>query len=296
MDGFTDEQLENLSEEERAALEEEEEGEESPRSNEGEAGEAEEPEEDGEETDQSGTGAADGEKEGDDNDDDQREEDQKEEPSAPPVDPIFKLNPGADGKTIEELSAELNKLDEQFEEGDISLKDYNAQRDALNQAKFRLEMYEDINRQVAVQTVENNWKAAQREFYSENRDYIENSILNAAYVHAVNSLLATDEGKAMSDRQVLLKAKEAVEESLGMKKGEGGKDDQGDAGKAALAAAKKKEAGKGRDGISLRDMPKSQEDESGDRFDALDRLEGEAFEVAIGKLSDSEREAYARRG
>lgn len=293
MDGFTDEQLENLSEEERAALEEEEEGEESPRSNEGEA---EEPEEDGEETDQSGTGAADGEKEGADNDDDQREEDQKEEPSAPPVDPIFKLNPGADGKTIEELSAELNKLDEQFEEGDISLKDYNAQRDALNQAKFRLEMYEDINRQVAVQTVENNWKAAQREFFSENRDYIENSILNAAYVHAVNSLLATDEGKAMSDRQVLLKAKETVEESLGMKKGEGGKDDQGDAGKAALAAAKKKEAGKGRDGMSLRDMPKSQEDESGDRFDALDRLEGEEFENAIAKLSDSEREAYARRG
>jgi hypothetical protein len=141
-------------------------------------------------------------------------------------------------------------------------------------------------------------EAVQEDFFTENANYRENSILNAAFVHAVNTLLATDDGKRLTDRQILLKAKENVEQSLGIVTGknEDKEKDKGDAGKAALEAAKEKEAQKGKDGVSLRDIPKSQQEDSGDKFAYLDNLEGEAFENAIAALSESERKAYARRG
>jgi len=298
--GFTDEELAGLSEEERAALEEDDdakgeaEGDEGGTDDErGKAGEGE-----GDDGDKGKT-LDDGDKGGDQGADEGADNDKSDagaaENVAPVNSPLFKLDAGAEGKTLEGITEELKKLDEQFEEGDIPLKDYNAQRDALNQAKFRMEMYDDINKQVATQAVENNWKTAQMEFFEENESYRDNPDLNAAFVRRVNNLLATDDGKKMSDRAILQKAREELDESLGLGKGKSTKEDA-DPGKDALAEAKKKEAEKGRDGMSLRDIPKSQEAESGDKYDALDKLEGEEFEKAVAALSDAERQAYAVRG
>lgn len=290
--GFTDEELESLSEEERAALEEGEknagdEGDDNEDVDDSKAGDGGEDDDDRKEG-QEGAQDADGDDEG------TQPDARTDQDGRAAVTPPFQLDAGEKGKTLDEINAELEKLDEQFEEGDISLKDYNAQRDALNQARFRLEMYEDINRQVAAQAVEIRWKQAQEDFFSEHPEYRSNAVLNAAYVHVVNGLLATEEGKKMSDRAILMKAFETVNESLGIG-GEKSKETT-DSGKAALKAAKDKEAQKGRDGMSLRDMPKAQEADMSDRFDVLDKLEGEDFELAIARLSDAERKAYARRG
>jgi DNA helicase IV len=208
---------------------------------------------------------------------------------------MFKLEAGTEGKTLESINSELAALDEQLDEGDITVKDYNTKRDALNKIKCQIEMYDDINRQVAVQTVQNIWQASQREFFAENKEYIENPVLNAAYVHVVNGLLASEEGKKMTDRQLLLKAKETVDESLGRtaRKGEG--DDREKAKRAALAAAKKAEAEKGKGSVSLGNMPLAESQEMGDRFDTLDKLTGEEFENAVAALSESDRQAYGRR-
>jgi len=301
--GFTEDELAGLSEEERAALEEDDdakgeaEGDEGGTDDErGKAGEGEG--DDGDDGDKGKT-LDDGDKGGDRGADEGADSDKSDagaaENVAPVNSPLFKLDTGAEGKTLEGITEELKNLDEQFEEGDIHLKDYNAQRDALNQAKFRLEMYDDINKQVATQTVENKWKQAQKEFFEENESYRDNPDLNAALVRRVNNLLATDEGKKMSDRAILQKAREGLDESLGLGKGKRTKEDA-DPGKDALAEAKMKEAEKGRDGMSLRDIPKSQEAESGDKYDALDKLEGEEFEKAVAALSDAERQAYAVRG
>lgn len=221
------------------------------------------------------------------------EEKNDEPPVAAAVIPPFQLQSGT-GKTVEEITAELKALDEQLEEGDIALQEYNAKRDGLNKVLFRQEMYEDINKQVATQVVETRWKQAQQDFYTENKTYRDNSALNAAFVHVVNGLLASEEGKKMTDMALLKKAKSNVEESLGIGKKEDPpkKDDDG---KAALETAKKKEAEK-KSGPSLKDMPKAQEADFGDKFDALDKLSGEAFEEAVAKLTDAECRAYARRG
>jgi len=333
MADFTDEQLESLSEEERAALEEEdeniqgegddeqgveesasendEEGEEDSKSKETEE-EADEKEVEGREEEKSEDKFKEGSEEEIEAKD--KTEEQKGEPAEPPpANPLFKLDAGTDGKTLEDIDADLQKLDEQFEEGDIPLKDYNSKRDALNQAKFRLAMYEDINKQVAVQFVENNWKAAQKEFFADNPAYQDDQVLNAAFVHVVNGLLATDEGKKMTDRQVLMKARETVEESLWIFSGKANEKDDGEKEDRAkkddsskdnaekekrevIAAAKKKEAQKGHDSASLAKMPLAESLEGGDKFDVLDKLTGEEFENAIAALSDSERKTYARRG
>jgi hypothetical protein len=165
---------------------------------------------------------------------------------------------------------------------------------------LRIQMYEDISQQVAQQTIENHWKAAQADFFSENAEYFDNAILNAAYVHAVNKLLASDEGKAMSDRMLLLKAKEQVDEALGRtsKATDDGKvkdiEDER-AKRKAIADAKRAEADKGKGNVTLDKVPASKGTHE-DRFDALDKLTGEDFENAVAALTDADREAYERRG
>jgi len=315
MGGFTDEELEGLSEEERAALKEEDDddrgkGDGDHEDVDGSDGkDGQDNQDDGQDDNKGGQGDVDGDDKGKTQDDDDKggdqgvaddaDNDQQGADSAQDVNtsviPPFQLS--TSGKTTEEIDAELTKLDEQFEEGEIPLKDYNAQRDALTREKWTIETYADINKQVATQTIENNWKKAQQDFFEDNEQYRDNPDLNVAFVNRVNKLLATDEGKKMSDRVLLQKAKEALEESLGFGKGKAKEEgSKGDTGKEALAAAKKKEAEKGRDGKSLHDIPKSQEFEGGDKFDALDKLDGEEFEKAVAALTDAERKAYARRG
>jgi len=213
-----------------------------------------------------------------------------------PVIPPFQLKAG--DKTAEAIDAELTALDEKFEEGDITLKDYNAKRDELTREKWTAETYEDINRQVAAQSVDVRWKQAQQDFYAENETFSTNRHLNAAFVSEVNALLASEEGKKMTDAALLKAARKTVEESLGIGKKEEPKadDDREKEKREALAAAKKKEAEKGKDGASIRDLPLAQETEFDDKFDALDKLEGEDFENAVAQMSDAERKAYAHRG
>ena len=63
----------------------------------------------------------------------------------------------------------------------------------------------------------------------------------------------------------------------------------------AMGDAKKAEAERGKETVSLGKLPKAQGADIDDRFDALDRMSGEDFENAIAAMSDADREAYARR-
>jgi len=156
--GFTEDELAGLSEEERAALEEDDdakgeaEGDEGGTDDErGKAGEGE-----GDDGDKGKT-LDDGDKGGDQGADEGADNDKSDagaaENVAPVNSPLFKLDAGAEGKTLEGITEELKNLDEQFEEGEIPLKDYNTQRDALTREKWTIETYADINKQVATQTV-----------------------------------------------------------------------------------------------------------------------------------------------
>lgn len=299
MGKLTDDELEMLSDEERAALEDDEGADKDEKPKDSNAEDDEEDKDDEEEekakADEETAAAEAAEKAKSDKA--AEAEDKAAVPPGPP--PPFKLD-AKTGKTLDELNAELKRLDEQFEEGDIALSKYNEERGVALQAKWRIETFEEINKQVAQQTIENHWKAAQADFFSDNKEYFDNAILNAAYVHAVNKLQASDEGKAMSDRMLLLKAKEQVDEALGRtsKATDDGKvkdiDDER-AKRKAIADAKRAEADKGKGNVTLDKVPASKGTHE-DRFDALDKLTGEDFENAVAALTDAEREAYERRG
>lgn len=309
MGKLTDDELEMLSDEERAALEDDEGADKDEKPKDSNAEDDEEDKDDEEEEkakadeeaaakakEDEETAAAEAAEKAK-SDKAAEAEDKAAVPPGPP--PPFKLD-AKTGKTLDEISAEIKALDEQFEEGDIALSEYNAKREEALAAKLRIQMYEDISQQVAQQTIENHWKAAQADFFSENAEYFDNAILNAAYVHAVNKLLASDEGKAMSDRMLLLKAKEQVDEALGRtsKATDDGKvkdiEDER-AKRKAIADAKRAEADKGKGNVTLDKVPASKGTHE-DRFDALDKLTGEDFENAVAALTDADREAYERRG
>lgn len=299
MGKLTDDELEMLSDEERAALEDDEGADKDEKPKDSNAEDDEEDKDDEEaaakaKEDEETAAAEAAEKAKSD-----KAAEAEDKAAVPPGPPLpFKLD-AKSGKTVEELTEDVKRLDEQLEEGDITLSKYNEDRTAALKAIWKIEMFEEINQQVAQQTIENRWKEAQQDFFSENKEYFDNAILNAAYVHAVNKLLASDEGKAMSDRMLLLKAKEQVDEALGRasKVTDDGKvkdiDDER-AKRKVIADAKKAEAEKAKGVVTLDKVPASKGTHE-DRFDALDKLTGEDFENAVAALTDAEREAYERR-
>jgi hypothetical protein len=123
--------------------------------------------------------------------------------------------------------------------------------------------------------------------------------MNLTLVDAVNTILATDESKKMTDAQIFALAKERCD---GVYKPRQPKADPGDqaaaeaaARKKALDDAKAAELAKAAGVITLKDVPAADSSMADDKFDMIDKLEGDAYQNAIARLSDADRAAYAAR-
>jgi len=225
-------------------------------------------------------------------------------PAAP--DPAFVLKEQS-AKTAEATAA----LDAKLEEGEITLAEYNKQlRDLL---------YADINEQVLKGAAEKSWKDSQRAFYEQNPEYSGAPIalegdtpevaaararaMNLTLVDAVNTILATDESKKMTDAQIFALAKTRCDGVYKPRQPKGSPSEEAAAKAAAEAAAKKKalddakaaELAKATGVKTLKDVPAADSSMADDKFDMIDKLEGDAFQNAIARLSDADRAAYAAR-
>ena len=110
------------------------------------------------------------------------------------------------------------------------------------------------------------WIGEQERFLTENSEYRDNRTLNATFVAAVNSLLTSDEGAKMSDRELLLAAQEQVDADLR------GLETDSSAASSSVA--------------------EDNTTHHADEFAHLDKLEGAAYQKAIDSLSSDQLARY----
>lgn len=225
--------------------------------------------------------------------------------------PLFTLEAEKKHGTKEEIEAKMAALDTKFEDGEIKLSEYNAQRAEFVEALTEMKMFSTINTQVQKAAAEKAWKDAQVEFFKNNSEYLGERLKNVAFVDAVNRLLATDESKTMTDTEVFEAAKKECDAvfypngrtpkadgkkvvDIDTKRVEAEEKKKADEAKA-LEAAKKLEAEKAAGVKTLAKVPASEANVGVDKYDIIDKLTGDAYEQAVAKMSDAERAIYAAR-
>jgi DMAP1-binding Domain len=206
-----------------------------------------------------------------------------------------------------EIQAKFTALDEKFDAGDITQKEYNTQRDKINREIVKYNM--DLNNtakeewQVAVADAETQkndllWKKEQIHFLNSRPEYlaakaadaagkVKSNALFGALTEMVKAITGDPASANLTGMQVLVKADKAVKEAFGIK-----------------PAEKKKEVKKNEkpdtkipDVKTLGDLPNASTNMDGidDSFAQIDKLQGEAYEAALERMSEPVRKAYLDR-
>jgi hypothetical protein len=201
-----------------------------------------------------------------------------------------------DADEFKKLEDAFEDAKKKFDDGDIDYAELDVAKDAFNEARWKKDFAEESNTSMR----ENRWQWEQDSFLNaeENNQYRDNETLSAAFIATVNKLIATDDGKAMTDRQVLEAAKDKVEKDLGGVRTKAGGGEETAAEKTArlkqeaVDKAKKKAGDKTKIQLDLTDVPAAEENVDTGEFDLVDNLEGEALQAAVDRMTPAQLERY----
>jgi Skp family chaperone for outer membrane proteins len=280
-----------LTDEERAALEEEEgaaagdgEGEDPPGDGDDGAGEGE------------GDGSGDGEGAGEEGAGDDGEgaaaAGSDDDPAVKGLDtsaPILVANApeDADGK-LKEIATQKDELLAKFDDGDITTKEYQAELDALNKQEREIEWGIEkakLAAEIESQRQANEWKSTVDNFIRENPRYSPEKAPSMYQLLdiEVRRVAGLDEFKNRTDpaagREILAKAHENIAKDLGFE------------AKPTKQPAPNKQLPPNLASIPAAD----QNDTQGGKYAVLDRMAASdpiAYEEALMKLPEAERNAY----
>ena len=194
-----------------------------------------------------------------------------------------------------EMAAKLEGLDEQYEAGDLSLPDYNRERDKINRDIVKANMAAQN-----AQKAELVWRKEQQYFLKGRPEYLEKgedgaftskaTLLFGAFQKAVELTAKKPEAAGWVGMKLLLEADKTVKQAFGLNapvippvKGK----PVGDGGKPPARVPDTK---------TLREVPAAGTNSVGDdTFAQIDKLKGLAYEAALEKLPDHIRESYLAR-
>lgn len=278
MSNYDEDILEGLTDEERAALEEDE-------TETNDAEESDNEDADAEQDAGEAAGAGDGDDAGAD-DDTEGEPANSADQHAPLL--IADAPENAEA-SLKEITSKKTDLVEQFDNGDITAKEYQNQLDGLNKEERSIERaVEKANLAVEMRQQQelNTWLGQVRDFTSSTHpEYSTSRVRWMALDTFVKEIVAKDPG--LSGPEVLRQAHERVTEDLGavaQPKGKAGKPLKGSRAKPPTTLAK---------------VPASDNADIDDsRWSSLDRLRESdplAHEERMMKLTDTERDEYLAR-
>lgn len=188
-----------------------------------------------------------------------------------------------------DLKARIDELAEKFDEGEISVREYTDQRDALNREVWQRNLQAAQEAQAA-----KTWEAEQAYFLAKNPAYTEDSLRGNALFGmldaAVRTLAADPANADKSGYQVLQMAHKEV---VGIVKGAASVPKETPLPSVPTTGAKPKAAKPNI--VTLGDVPASAANVGEDPFAAIDRLDGEAYEEALEKMTDAQAKAYRAR-
>lgn len=288
MGRMTDEELDEmgLTEEEREALLEDDGGEEVDDIEDDEDDEGDS--DDGQEGGDAGADGGDGEA---DADADAEEVDEPEESQKPRPAPILTAEDAEDAdERLTEIAEQKERLIEQFDDGDLTAKEYQLELDKLAKQEREIEQTvfkANIAREMAEQQQHNEWMAQVDAFLTENPHYRQSKLMYQTLDIAVRQVASDEANRNLSGRQILEKAHSQIVEQFGL---------EGEKEAGADKAARKP----GRKPISapptLARVPAADMTETENtRWSKLDRLmetDPERYEREVAKLSEADHEAY----
>ena len=228
--------------------------------------------------------------------DDGDEESDEDDDGEAPVIATLRL-PEAAARDFKKERADLKKA---YDEGEVSQDDYDAKRDDITRAEAKADFSNDINNASAAAT----WAAEQKIFFKNFPQFNDESKpgLRAALDAQIERIDAETKG-SMSGYELLNKARKAVNTELGFVPARAD-DGDGEQAPAAKPSAKRpvptREAATKRaiEGApkTLAEIPNAEDGDTGEgkyaSLDALANKGGMAFEQALARLSPSEREEY----
>lgn len=212
------------------------------------------------------------------------------EPAAATSSPILVVDAPADADAkLKDIATAKDALISQFDDGDITAKEYQQQLDAL--AKQEREIERAVERsalaaEMEQQRLKNEWAATVNAFIEINDVYnpTTNPRMYRALDQEVRDVAGSPEAKAMTGAQILAKAHENLAQAFGFE------------AKKDPPAAKVRRVPKPDLPPSLGKVPAAETpDVTSGKYGALDRLASTnplAYEEALMKLSDRERDEY----
>lgn len=185
---------------------------------------------------------------------------------------------------VEDYTTRIQSLDQAFQEGTIELVDYNRQRDELVRTQLKAEISAEQNAQVEEQL----WAREISDFMDAHKEYKESKFRHAALDIAVKDLAADEANADKPGRWFLREAHKIVEREFGVTSAQPNTQNQEDgktqSRKPDLSVVPK----------TLAHLPAAELPDTGsvDEFAHLDRLTGLELEQAVSRLSPAERERY----
>lgn len=195
----------------------------------------------------------------------------------------------ADEDKLKELKESLDSAKKQFDEGEIDFAKFSEVKDVYNENRWKADFAKEANSNL----VDERWKWEQDRFLDENQKYRDNSMLNSAFVSAVNTIVSSEAGEGLGDREVLQQAMDEIEGKL-KDLGVGVQEEKPkDEKKEAIKAAKKSDGDRTNIPKDLNGVPAaSDNDDKTSEFAQLDKLSGEKFQEAIDKMTPAQLAKY----
>jgi hypothetical protein len=197
----------------------------------------------------------------------------------PPNDAVAKLA---------EIEARKETLLEQFDNGDVTAKEYQKQLDTISKEERAIERAQDraeLAAQMDQQRLQNDWNATCANFVESHTIYKDNPRLYKALDAEVRELAAKPETASWSGQKFLDEAHRALKQAFGFSEGVSPERNGG------------KPAPRGRElPPNLAKVPAADvQDTNGGRFAVLDRLATSdpiAYEETLSKMSQHDRDSY----
>jgi hypothetical protein len=185
---------------------------------------------------------------------------------------------------LAEIATKKTELFQQFDDGDLTAKEYQIQLDALGKQERQIELQQEraeLAAQMEQQRLENEWKATYTAFLNNNSAYRDNPRLYRALDAEVRELAAKPETVNWSGQKFLEEAHKNLKQAFGF---QDGKPDQ-------RRVAPNLDLPPNLAKVPAADV----EDTNGGRFAVLDRMASTdplGYEEALNKMSAAERDAY----
>lgn len=297
---FTDEELDQLTEEERAGIEEDDDtsegGEEGftteqqrQQQSDDDDEKAERDAAESDDDDDEGGGESGNDEADDGGDDKDKGEDDGEEGEPEPVKFDRKPKPIIEAEDIADYDDQIKAIKDKkielatkFDDGELSAKELYEQTgeldDRLSDLRER-KLTASIAEKSQQQAEKNTWEESCINFLEQHSDITQSKLRFSSFDQAVRMVTGDEANKGLSHQQLLTKAYEQWTEELGIE---------------PKSKPEKKEPKPDKKlPPNLGKVPASSIDDADDgKFAHLDRLKGVAYEEALAKLSPTEREAY----